>query len=137
MKVLFKRYLLIAAGITSLSLGVLGAFLPLLPTVPLVLLAGYCFARSSPRLHNWLLTHTTFGRIIRNFEAGEGVPKKVKIRAILIIWLSMAVSCWFVGRMDLCIMLAIIGLTVSVYLYRLPESSSKTATPDKTDSTPD
>lgn len=116
-----KRYLLIIAGIISLILGVLGAFLPLLPTVPLILLAGFCFARSSPRLHQWLLDHRTFGLIIRNFEAGKGVPRKVKVRAIALIWLSMGISCWVVGRPELCIMLAVIGLAVSTYLYRMPE----------------
>src|SRR5690554_4587333 len=124
MRALVKRYLLIAAGILSLTLGVLGVFLPLLPTVPLVLLAGFCFARSSSRLHAWLLAHTTFGRIIQDFEAGNGVPRKVKCRAILIIWISMALSCWVVGRIELCFMLAVIGLAVSVYLYRLPEGTS-------------
>lgn len=125
-----KRYLLISAGIVSLALGVIGAFLPLLPTVPLVLLAGFCFARSSERLHQWLLDHPAFGAIIRNFEAGNGVPRKVKIRAIALIWVSMGVSCWIVGRLELCIMLAVIGLAVSTYLYRMPEyNASGTSTP--------
>lgn len=137
MRALVKRYLYVAAGILSLSLGVLGVFLPLLPTVPLVLLAGFCFARSSPRLHDWLLAHTTFGRIIRNYEAGQGVPRKVKYRAILIIWLSMGISCWITGKPELCFMLAIIGLAVSVYLYRLPESASGLSATDKTDDAQD
>ena len=116
-----KRGLLVGAGCLSLALGVVGAFLPLLPTVPLVLLAGYCFARSSEKLHTWLLEHPYFGAILKNFEAGKGVPRKIKIRAIVTVWISMGLSCWIVDRPILCLMLFVIGLSVSVYLVRLPE----------------
>lgn len=116
-----KRVLLVSAGCLSLALGVIGAFLPLLPTVPLVLLAGFCFARSSEKLHAWLLAHRYFGPIIENFEAGRGVPRRVKVRAITIIWLSMGFSSWIVGRPMLILMLVTIGLATSTYLWRLPE----------------
>ena len=117
----FKKTLLIVAGTLSLTLGVIGAFLPLLPTVPLVLLSAYCFARSSDRLHNWLLTHPMFGRIIRDFEAGNGVERRIKIRAIVLIWISMGVSCWIVGRPMVYVLLGLIGLAVSCNIWRLPE----------------
>ena len=137
MRALVKRCLLISAGITALALGVLGAFLPMLPTVPFVLLAGYCFARSSPRLHTWLVEHRMFGGVIRNFEAGNGLPRKVKYRAILIIWLSIGVSCLLVDRVELYFMLAVIGLVVSSYLYRLPESPDATSADNEADDTQD
>lgn len=117
----FKRALLVTAGILSLVLGIIGAFLPLLPTVPLVLLAAYCFGRSSERLHQWLVSHRYFGPIIENFQAGKGVPRKVKYRAIILIWLSMGLSCWIVARFWLCLMLVAIGIGVSIYLWRLPD----------------
>jgi len=116
-----KRILLIIAGVLSLVLGVIGAFVPLLPTVPLVLLAAYCFGRSSERLHQWLLHHRYFGPIIDNFQAGKGIPKRVKYRTIAIIWLSMGFSCWMVAKLWLCVMLVCIGLAVSIYLLRLPD----------------
>lgn len=117
----FKRILLIIAGILSLVLGVIGAFVPLLPTVPLVLLAAYCFGRSSEKLHQWLLRHRYFGPIIENFQAGKGIPRRVKYRAIIVLWLSMGMSAWIVGRLPLQLMLAVIGLGVTIYLWRLPE----------------
>jgi len=116
-----KRSLLIVAGSLSLALGVIGAFLPLLPTVPLVLLSAYCFARSSDRLHNWLLTHPMFGRILRDFEAGNGIERRIKVRAIVLIWISMGFSCWLLDRMMVCIVLAVIGAAVSWNIWRQPE----------------
>ena len=119
-----KHTLLIVAGTLSLVTGVIGIFLPLLPTVPLVLLAGFCYARSSERLHTWLINNRHFGPIISNFEAGRGVPRRVKVRAITVIWLSMFVSAWIVARLPLVIMLMVIGLSVSIYLWRLPEPAN-------------
>ncbi|MDP6650738.1 MAG: YbaN family protein [Gammaproteobacteria bacterium] len=113
--------MLIIVGIISLVLGVVGAFLPLLPTVPLVLLAAFCFARSSERLHIWLLSNRHFGTIVRNFEAGQGIPRRVKIRAITVVWISMGISCSIVAQVLLCTMLFLIGMGVSIYLWRLPE----------------
>jgi len=121
-----KRALLVGAGCLSLATGVVGAFLPLLPTVPLVLLAGFCFARSSETLHNWLLGHRYFGSIIENFEAGKGIPRRVKVRAITVLWLSMGLSSWIVGRPMLILMLIAIGLATSTYLWRLPEYQTTT-----------
>lgn len=116
-----KHSLLVFAGTISLALGVLGVFLPLLPTVPLILLAGYCFARSSKRMHTWLINNQHFGTIIRNFESGQGLARRVKVRAITVVWISMGISCLIVARPLLCTMLAAIGLGVSIYLWRLPE----------------
>jgi len=120
-----KRILLLIAGVISLVVGIIGAFLPLLPTVPLVLLAAFCFARSSERLHQWLIHHRYFGSILDNFQAGNGIPKRVKYRTIAILWLSMGFSCWIVARFWLCMMLITIGIGVSVYLLRLPDYKSR------------
>ena len=116
-----KRILLIIAGILSLLLGVIGAFVPLLPTVPLVLLAAYCFGRSSESLHQWLLHHRYFGPIIESFQAGKGIPRRVKYRTIAILWLSMGLSCWIVAKLWICLMLFTIGVCVSIYLRLLPD----------------
>ena len=124
LQIQFKRTLLILAGVISLSLGVIGAFLPLLPTVPLILLAAYCFARSSDRLHNWLLTHPVFGRILRDFEAGNGVERRIKVRAIVLIWISMGLSSWIMDRAMVYVILGLIGIAVSYNIWRLPEPPS-------------
>jgi hypothetical protein len=116
-----KKSLLVIAGVVSLALGILGAFLPLLPTVPLVLLSAFCFARSSERLHQWLLNHRVFGRIIRDFEAGRGVERRIKVRAIVLIWISMTASSLMLQRPMVYLVLGLIGLAVSWNIWRLPE----------------
>jgi len=83
---LLARWAFIAAGWACLALAVLGMFLPVLPTTPLVLLAAWCFARGSPRLHRWLLAHRWFGPIVRDWEA-HGVirPRAKRLATALII----------------------------------------------------
>lgn len=68
------RWLMIACGMLTLALGVLGIFLPLLPTTPFVLLAAFFFSKGSERLHRWLLEHPRFGHYIRDWEAEQVVP---------------------------------------------------------------
>ncbi|MFX4228807.1 MAG: YbaN family protein [Porticoccaceae bacterium] len=87
-----KKYMLISLGWLSVALGTLGAFLPLLPTVPFMLLAGWCFARSSELFHEWLLSHKQFGPILRDWEENGSLTRKVRNRALLTLWSSMFLS---------------------------------------------
>ncbi|MBX8519189.1 YbaN family protein [Pseudomonas cichorii] len=90
------RYLLVAVGWASVSLGVIGIFLPVLPTTPFLLLAAACFARSSPRFYNWLVNHKRLGPWIRDYLAGNGIPLKGKVYAIGLMWASISLSCYLV-----------------------------------------
>ena len=76
-------------GALSLALAVVGIFLPLLPTTPLLLLAAWCFVRSSPRLYTWLMSHPTLGPYIRNFRENKAIPLHVKVVAVAMIWLTI------------------------------------------------
>lgn len=116
-----RNVLLITTGIISLVLGVVGIFLPVVPTVPFVLLASFCFARSSKRFHDMLINNPHFGLIIRNYEEGKGIPRRIKFRAIGLLWAGLVISGLIVGLLLLQLMLAAIGVGVSIYLYRLPE----------------
>lgn len=119
------RVLLISLGITALALAVIGIFLPLLPTVPLLLLAAACFARSSERFHNWLLEHPRLGPMIRGYLDGQGIPMRAKIRAIALIWVSISISVLFlVPLLWVSLFLIVIGLCVTIYLLRLPLPTS-------------
>lgn len=115
------RGLLLAIGLLSLALGVLGIFLPLLPTVPFLLLAAACFARSSERIHRWLVTHAHLGPLIAGFLDGRGIPRQAKLRAIALVWLTIAPSAlWLVSQPWLKGLLLAIALAVTLYLWRLP-----------------
>lgn len=112
------RYLLVAVGWTSVGLGVIGIFLPVLPTTPFLLLAAACFARSSPRFYNWLVNHKRLGPWIRDYLAGNGIPLKGKVYAIGLMWVSISLSCYLVplpwarGFMLACAVL------VTIYILR-------------------
>ena len=89
-------------GILSLGLGALGILLPLLPTTPLVLLAAFSFARSSDRLHQWLLEHDVFGALIENWRQYGAISRRAKVvsvismAAILVLSLVMAAPTYVI-----------------------------------------
>src|SRR6218665_3377907 len=90
------RYALLTLGWLSVVLGVVGIFLPVLPTTPFLLLAAACFARSSERFYTWLVNHPKLGPWIRDYLDGNGIPLKGKVYAIGLMWLSISVSCFLV-----------------------------------------
>lgn len=115
-----RRSLLIAAGLVSMGLAVLGVFLPLLPTVPLLLLAGACFARSSPRCHAWLREHRHFGPVLAAYQDGA-IPRRARRNALVLIWTSISLSALFLTDAAwLRILLLLIAMAVTAYLLRLP-----------------
>lgn len=76
------RPLWISVGLVAVALGCTGIVLPLLPTTPFVLLAAFCFARGSPRLHDWLLAHRQFGPIIENWRRHGAISRRVKFLSV-------------------------------------------------------
>ena len=83
------KIVLTIIGLLSLGLGVAGIFLPLLPTTPLLLLAAWCFIRSSSRLYDWLLNHPYLGEYIRNFRENKAISLRVKVVSVAMIWLTI------------------------------------------------
>ncbi len=90
------RYALLTIGWLSVVLGVIGIFVPVLPTTPFLLLAAACFARSSERFYHWLVGHPKLGPWIRDYLDGNGIPLRGKVYAIGLMWLSIAFSCYLV-----------------------------------------
>lgn len=86
------RMLWTVAGWLSFALGFVGAFLPLLPTVPFMLLAAYCFARGSERFHEWLITHPRFGPPILDWQERGTISRKSKIMAGIAIGITFGIS---------------------------------------------
>ena len=86
------RILFFAAGSLSLGLGALGVVVPVLPTTPFLILAAYCFARSSERAHAWLLNNRVFGPPLRDYLEGRGVSWRIKAGALVFLWAVIGVS---------------------------------------------
>ncbi len=123
---------LFACGWAALGLGVVGVVVPVLPTVPFVLLAAACFLRSSPRWHGWLVTHPVFGRHIADYLAGRGLRPRAKILALATLWTSVLLSVTlFVPVFALDVLLTGTAAAVSVYILRLPTAAA--AQPDCVD----
>ncbi|AVR98421.1 YbaN family protein [Pseudoduganella armeniaca] len=112
------KHLLNLIGCLAVVLAVFGVFLPLLPTTPFLLLASACFVRGSPRLHNWLRTNRVFGAYMRDYEDGRGIPLRGKIVMLVLMWASLAWSMTRVPHVALVLLLAAIGMGVTVYLVR-------------------
>ena len=90
------KTLYIALGTLSLALGILGIFLPLLPTTPFLLLTAALYFKSSPRLYNWLLNHKHLGPYIRNFRENKAIPLRAKIISISLMWITMLYCVFFI-----------------------------------------
>lgn len=114
------RPLLIGAGTLCVALGTLGILLPLLPTTPFLLLAAWCYARSSRRFHLYLLTNRWFGGYIHNYRAGRGMPLKQKVFTLLLLWLTVGYSAWrAVDQWWLRLVLLGIAFGVTLHLLRI------------------
>lgn len=88
------RPLWLGLGLASLAVGLAGVVLPLVPTTPMMILAAACFAKSSPRLHDWLWHHPVFGAAIRNWREHGAIPRKAKVAAIVAMAAAFALSLW-------------------------------------------
>jgi uncharacterized membrane protein YbaN (DUF454 family) len=121
-----KKWMLIALGSLSLGLGVLGIFLPLLPTTVFLLIAAACYARSSERLYDWLLNHKLFGSYIRNWREHKAIPQRSKTIILLLLWATLLISGLFATSLLIVRFgLLVVGAGVTILITKL-----KTLTPD-------
>ncbi|MBU0519861.1 YbaN family protein [bacterium] len=91
----FTRTVLLGLGFLCVALGLIGVFLPVLPTTPFILLAAYFLARSSPRSHAWLRHNRWFGKTLRDWESGEGLTLATKWRIAILATLFIGISFHF------------------------------------------
>ena len=117
-----QRSVFIIIGLLSLSLGVVGIILPLLPTTPFLLLSAALFAKSSPRLYHWLHTNRLFGEYMRRYRDKEGIPIEMKIGVLSILWVTLASSALFAVSPDLWyvrLILLGVGIGVTVHILKI------------------
>ena len=116
-----RRFLWNIAGLTLFAIGAIGAFLPFLPTVVFMLLAAYCFARGSRRLHDWLMNHRQFGPAIRDWQQHGAIRRPAKRMAMVAIALSFVFS-FGIGFADWVLAAQAMALGgVSVFILTRPE----------------
>jgi len=121
MRTTAKRRLLIAAGTLSTGLGIIGIFVPILPTTPFLLLAAACYMRSSERSYRWLTNNRIFGVYVRNYIEGRGMPIRIKIFTILLLWLAIGLSIAFAVQNSVVRVVLVsiaVGVTVHIALIR-------------------
>jgi uncharacterized membrane protein YbaN (DUF454 family) len=111
------RYLLLIAGFMFIFLALIGILLPLLPTTPFLLVAAACFYKSSNRFYTWLMTNKFFGKYIRDYKDKKGVPLRVKLGTLLLLWASLILSAFvFVDILWVKILLMGIGAGVTIHI---------------------
>jgi uncharacterized membrane protein YbaN (DUF454 family) len=111
------KALYFTGGTISLILGIIGIVLPILPTTPFLLLAAACYARSSEKFYNWLLNNRILGYYIRNYREGKGMPKKIKIFTISLLWITILLTSFiFVRIVWIRYVLIIIAIAVTIHI---------------------
>jgi uncharacterized membrane protein YbaN (DUF454 family) len=117
---LLRKWILISVGIVALSLGVIGVFIPLLPTTPFLLLAAACFFRGSERLYSWLIHHPWFGDYIRHYREHRAITLRAKIVTLVLLWSVIGytafgiVTAWWVRAL-----LGVIAIGVTIHILHL------------------
>ncbi len=115
------RILYIILGSISLGLGVLGIFLPVLPTTPFLLLAAALWFKNSPKLYDWMIGNRYFGEYVRNFRENRAIPLRAKIASITLMWMAilasafLAVNAWWLRAVLIAIAA---GVTWHILSYK-------------------
>ena len=115
------KIILTILGILSLGLGVLGAFLPVLPTTPLLLLSAALFLRGNEKLYIWLMNHPKLGPYIKNFRENKAIPLRIKIISISMLWITLLNCAIFVADhwvFRLFFILLATGVTIHILSYK-------------------
>ena len=112
-----KRQLLIILGTICVATGVIGIFIPILPTTPFLLLAAILYMRSSERFYRWLLNNRLLGTYIKNYLEGRGMPLKVKAMTVSLLWATIGISIGLASpNLTIKVVLIIIAIGVTLHI---------------------
>ncbi|NLE44032.1 MAG: DUF454 domain-containing protein [Chloroflexi bacterium] len=117
---MWRKRILVLTGVLSLALGIVGVFLPLVPTTPFLLLAAACFARSSEQLYRWLMHHKVLGPYIRCYREHKAITLRAKLGTLFLLWGTILYSAAFV--VDTWLVRGVLGavaLGVTVHILSL------------------
>ncbi|KAA6347261.1 Inner membrane protein YbaN [termite gut metagenome] len=127
---IYMKKLFTAFGFISLALGLVGIFIPLLPTTPFLLLSAWLFAKSSERWHRWLLQHKRLGKYIRQFQEDKSIPLRIKIIAVSMLWVTILFSVIVVVK-TLWLKMLLLAITIGVSIHILSFKTRKHTLPMK------
>jgi hypothetical protein len=114
------RGILIFSGTLSLAVGIVGVFVPILPTTPFLLFSAACYTKSSKRFHTWLLNNRIFGNYIRNYQEGNGIARNIKALTVSLLWATILFSIMFMVSNTLVrSVLFVIAIYVTVHILSL------------------
>ena len=131
-----RQWIFFILGWLFLSLGVIGLFLPLLPTTPFLLLAAASFTRSSDRFYSWLINHPMMGTYIRNYREHHAITLQAKIVSLGALWIVIGASALFVvTALWLRLLLLAIACGVTIHLLRMKTMKAGPA-PDQKETLP-
>lgn len=114
-----KKKILIIISFISLGFGMVGMFIPILPTTPFLLLSAALFAKSSYRYYHWLTNHKHFGTYIQDFREHKTIPLKIKILTITTLWITILISTIFAAQGMLWLQLLLVAIAVGVSIHIL------------------
>lgn len=126
-----SRWLLFTLGWLCVGLGIMGYLLPMMPGTVFMLLAAWCFSRSSQRFHQWLRGHRWFGASVCCWEDYRSIPKGVRPKALVVLWVGLVVSCMVAANLTITLLLVLIGVCISAFLWRLPVVDQWPLEPEK------
>jgi len=108
------------SGYFFLGLGIVGIFVPLLPTTPFLLLSAACFFRGSDKLYYWISHHKIFGKYVTNYHKHKAIPKRAKIFSITLLWITIISSAtFFIPLFWVKIMIFIVAIVVTIHIVSL------------------
>lgn len=113
------KLIMIISGSLLVALGIIGIFLPVLPTTPFLLLAAALFARSSDKFYNLITNNRWIGKYIKDYNEGKGISLKIKISAITILWISIIISTIILKFLILKLSLIFIGVLATAYIISI------------------
>ena len=120
-----KKKLYITFGLLAVALAIVGVFIPGLPTVPFLLVALFCFERSSKKYHDMIMNNKYFGPVLQDYYSGKGLTSSVKIKAILFLSCGMIFSIYKIQNLHARIALAIVWLGVAIHIILLKTKKTK------------
>ena len=114
---IYMKWFLTILGFIALGLGILGAFLPVLPTTPFLLLAAALFLRGNKDRYEWLLAHPKFGPYIRNFMVYKAIPLRIKVISVSLVWITLLNCAIFVAdRLIFRILFLALATAITIHI---------------------